>query len=543
MKKHILKIAAIFTATMLLASCSKTPEQPSDSSEPESVISEQTEKTYIVNSNLYWNFSDLYDNAEIEGKSGEIALDSLGGETLKLFSKDGEQISEWSALIEDGQQIEKYDKDGNSILKLTVKVPVSENDKILSAVTESDASNQTDDPQTGSQESDQSKDADGKTEIKLLAPSGSQALANAVSEYEKKHSNIKITIIEKDFDKRASVINFLSDKKQSGDYFDAIILGGKYLDSAANAGLIKDISEYGAKELSSFFTESCFTGVSNGEKVYGLPLEGTVTCFTANPDILASLGLKNPDNFDQLIDTCKQIAAATDTICPLGISFSEECYNSIGELFFSSIRSRGCTFEQERSAAFDAQDYEGFIESLSKLKNDKLVSDNWSFSQLIGGKTAFGFTKNISYKNLFGTSAKFNFTSFPLSKAINENYVSALDLSALCVTDTGNAEKQQAAYDFVKSFALSAKICAEYCSARSTLPALKKAQANELYNTDNWKNYIVQLEQSQCITNLEQRDVLLRYVYDAVQSSLSENGNLSADFKKLIERFNARLSR
>lgn len=100
----------------------KLPSQPSDSSEPESVISEQTEKTYIVNSNLYWNFSDLYDNAEIEGKSGEIALDSLGGETLKLFSKDGEQISDWSAIIEDGQQIEKYDKDGNSILKLTVKV-------------------------------------------------------------------------------------------------------------------------------------------------------------------------------------------------------------------------------------------------------------------------------------------------------------------------------------------------------------------------------------------------------------------------------------
>ena len=227
MKKHILKIAAIFTATMLLASCSKTPEQPSDSSEPESVISEQTEKTYIVNSNLYWNFSDLYDNAEIEGKGGEIALDSLGGETLKLFSKDGEQISEWSALIEDGQQIEKYDKDGNSILKLTVKVPVSENDKILSAVTESDASNQTDDPQTGSQESDQSKDADGKTEIKLLAPSGSQALANAVSEYEKKHSNIKITIIEKDFDKRASVINFLSDKKQSARTERSINIGKK----------------------------------------------------------------------------------------------------------------------------------------------------------------------------------------------------------------------------------------------------------------------------------------------------------------------------
>ena len=91
MKKHILKIAAIFTAAMLLASCSKTPEQPSDSSEPESVISEQTEKTYIVNSNLYWNFSDLYDNAEIEGKSGEIALDSLGGDrNIKFPEHSGE---------------------------------------------------------------------------------------------------------------------------------------------------------------------------------------------------------------------------------------------------------------------------------------------------------------------------------------------------------------------------------------------------------------------------------------------------------------------
>lgn len=206
-------------------------------------------------------------------KAEKSPLTASAARRLNSFPKTAEQISEWSALIEDGQQIEKYDKDGNSILKLTVKVPVSENDKILSAVTESDASNQTDEPQTGSQESDQSKDADGKTEIKLLAPSGSQALANAVSEYEKKHSNIKITIIEKDFDKRASVINFLSDKKQSGDYFDAIILGGKYLDSAANAGLIKDISEYGAKELSSFFTESCFTGVSNGEKVYGCLLK------------------------------------------------------------------------------------------------------------------------------------------------------------------------------------------------------------------------------------------------------------------------------
>lgn len=543
MKKHILKIAAIFTAVILLASCSKTPEEPSDVSEPESVVSEQVEKTYFVDSELYWDFSDLYDNAEIEGKSGELALDSLGGETLKLFSEEGEQITDMSTRIKDGQYIEKYDKDGNSVLKMTVETTGGEKDKELSSVTESETYTSADVGQSDAQKADQSAVDDGKTEIKLLAPSGSQALANAVAEYEKKHSDIKITLIEKDFDKRASVINFLSDKKQGEDYFDAVIIDGKYLSSAESAGLIKDISEYGAGKLSSSFTDSCFSGVSNGEKIYGLPLEGTVTCFTSNPDILASFGIKKPDNFDNLLDDCKQIAAATDAVTPLGISLKEEYYDAMGELFFSSVRSRGCNFEQNGSAAFDAQDYEEFIDSLSKLKNDKLISDDWTFSQLIGGKTAFGFAKNTSYKSLFGTAAKFNFSSFPLSEAINENYVSALDLSALCVTDTGDEKKQQAAYDFIKFFALSAKDCAEYCSARSTLPALKKAQANEIYNTDSWKSYIKQLEQSQCVTNFEQKDVLLRYVFDAVQSSLSENGNVSADFKKLIERFDARLSR
>ena len=543
MKKHILKIAAIFTAVILLASCSKTPDEPSDVSEPESVVSEQVEKTYFVDSELYWDFSDLYDNAEIEGKSGELALDSLGGETLKLFSGEGEQITDMSTRIKDEQYIEKYDIDGNSVLKMTVEITGGEKDKELSSVTESETYTSADIGQSDAQKAEQSTVDDGKTEIKLLAPSGSQALANAAAEYEKKHSDIKITLIEKDFNKRASVINFLSDKKQSEDYFDAVIIDGKYLSSAESAGLIKDISEYGAGKLSSSFTDSCFSGVSNGEKIYGLPLEGTVTCFTANPDILASFGIKKPDNFDNLLDDCKQIAAATDAVTPLGISLKEEYYDAMGELFFSSVRSRGCNFEQNGSAAFDAQDYEEFIDSLSKLKNDKLISDDWTFSQLIGGKTAFGFAKNTSYKSLFGTAAKFNFSSFPLSEAINENYVSALDLSALCVTDTGDEKKQQAAYDFIKFFALSAKDCGEYCSARSTLPALKKAQANEIYNTDSWKSYIKQLEQSQCVTNFEQKDVLLRYVFDAVQSSLSENGNVSADFKKLIERFDTRLSR
>ena len=542
MKKHMLKIAAVFTAIILFASCSVAPKQPSDVSEPESAASEQIEKTYTVDPELYWDFSDLYDNAEIDGKSGELALDSLGGETLRLFSEDGEQITDWSTRIKEGQQIEKYDKDGNSVLKLPVKIS-GEKDRSLFSVTQGEITSLADESQSDAPKADRSRSSDGKTEIKLLAPSGSQALANAVSEYEKKHGNIKITVVEKDFDKRASVKNFLSDKKQSGEYFDAVIINGKYLSSAEGAGLIKDMSEYGAKELSSFFTESCFSGVSNGEKIYGLPLEGTVTCFTVNPDILASLGIKQPDNFDKLLDDCSQIAAATDAVCPLGISLKEEYYDSVGELFFSSVKSRGCNFEQNGSAAFDAQDYEEFINSLSKLKNNKLIYDDWTFSQLICGKTAFGFAKNSAYKSLFGTAAKFNFTSFTLSEAINKNYISALNLSAISLTDTGDEQKQQEAYDFVKYLALSAKDCAGYCSARSTVPALKKAQANENYNTDDWKNYIKQLEQSRCVTNLEQRDVLLRYVYDAVQRSLSENGDTSADFKRLIERFNARLSR
>lgn len=537
MKIILYKLSVLFTVLVLLVSCSKPAGPADDGSSSEETSANGQNTVYNVDSNLYWDFLNLYDNAEIEGTNSLLALDSLGGESLKFYSPSGEEITDLSTRIFSDCVIEKLDKDGQSVAKFTVKITGDADDS--SAVTEDKATQQDENSVNSTSESTLKQ----PIELKLLAPLGSQAIKNAAAEYEKKHSDVKITVVEKDFDKKASVINYLKDKKQSGSFYDAVIINGKYLSSAAENGLIADISSLLPQNISDSFTKSCFDGVKSGDGILALPLEGTVSCFTSNPDILSYLSLSNPDNFDSLAETCKKIADSNDSIFPIGISVKQEYYDMIGELFFSSVRSQGCSFEKDGQAAFDAQDYEKFIASIKKLKDENLISDEWSFSQLIGGRTAFGFAKNTAYKNLYGSSAKYNFTSKLLSETIKESYISALDISAIAVTKTDDEERLKAACDFVKYLALSAKDCAEYCSSRSTIPALLKAQSQEQFNTDDWKNYIKQLEQSECVTSFEEKNVLLRYIYDAVESSVSENGNISDDFKLLVKRINDRLAK
>ena len=528
MKKFIYKITASTLAVMMLVSCSKTPKTD-DAVSSDSQSADSIQEIWNIDPELYWSFSDLYDNAEISGKRGETALEAQNGESLKLFDQNGREIVDMDVRISDGQTLKKLDSDGNILREMLLKV--ENNDSLFE---QSDPDNVTKDEPTAH---------DDKNVITVLVPSGCEGIKEAARQYENKHEDIKIEIVEKDFKKEASVVNYLSDLKENDRLYDLVFLDQKHVASAYSKGLISDLSEFGANKLSDKFTSSCLDGVKIGDLTVALPVEATVSCFISNPDILSSCGISMPGSSDELLESCEKIRNYTGEVFPIGISCGEDYYDELSSLFLSYIWSMNSMFSDNGSAAFSADDWNNFMGYINNLYSKGLISENYTPSQLFSGKTAFGFGSSSSYKNLFGSFAKYNFNCYPLSKVFSESYISELTLSVLALGKTDDQTKTAAAYDFAKFFALNRECVAQNCISRSTVPALISAQKTESFANDVWKTYIEQLENARCFTSFESNSVIKRYIYDAIIASTAQEADINSEYEKIITRINNRFSR
>lgn len=528
MKKLIYKIMASTLAVMMLVSCSKTPK-PDDAVSSDSQSSDSIQEIWNIDPELYWSFSDLYDNAEISGKLGETALVAQNGESLKLFDQNGCEIIDMDVRISDGQTLKKLDSDGNILKDILIKV---EDTDSLSEQNDSDKVTK-----------DEPSADDDKNIITVLVPSGCEGIKEAAQQYENKHKNIKIDIVEKDFKKEASVVNYLSDLKENDRLFDLVFMNQKHVASAYSKGLISELSEFDANELSDKFTPSCLDGVKIGDSAIALPVEATVSCFISNPDILSSCDISMPGSSDELFESCEKIKNYTGEVFPIGISCGEDYYEELSSLFLSYIWSSNSIFSDNGSVAFSADDWNNFMGYINNLYSKGLISENYTPSQLFSGKTAFGFGSSSSYKNLFGSLAKYNFNCYPFSKVLSESYISELTLSVLALGKTDDQTKTAAAYDFAKFFALNRDCVAQNCISRSTVPALISAQKTESFANDVWKTYIEQLEHARCFTSFEANSVIKRYIYDAIIASTAQGADINSEYEKVITRINNRFSR
>ncbi len=524
MKKNIYKISAIIIAALFAVSCSKPAETPPASSETEEVS--QVKEIWNIDPELYWSFSDLYDYSEIKGISGEIALDAQKGETLRLFDESQSEITDYSARIKDGQTLKKFDKDGNVVKETELKMPdVTVSDSTSSAAVTDDAP------------------VSEKQTISILVPSGCNGIKSAAAEYEKKHADTDIKIIEKDFKQYASVVNYLSDLKEKNELPDLIMLDQKYLSSAYSAGLVTSLNEFESRDDFKQFTSTCIEGMMISDSVCALPIEATVSCFISNPDILSSCGLDMPKSYDELVDSCEKIKTYTDQVFPLGISSNDENFDDLSSLFLSYLWSTDRTFTDGSSAAFSSDDWNGFMEYINGLNSKGLISKDYSPSQMLYGKTAFGFAESSYYKNTFGTSAKYNFDCHSFAEVFGKNYISQMKLSGIAVVSNEDNEKEKSAYDFAKFFASNKEYTVQNCISRSTVPTLISAQSSEKFADGVWKTYISELDSSRCLSSDVSNDLYMRYVFDAVVASLEQDSDISAQAELLKSRINARLAR
>lgn len=91
---------------------------------------------------------------------------------------------------------------------------------------------------------------------------------------------------------------------------DVIMLEAEVLSSFAIRDALVDLSEYGAADVASDYTEGAWKDVSSGDSVYAIPVDGGPMGMLYRQDILDEYGIEAPTTWDEFADAAQALKDA-----------------------------------------------------------------------------------------------------------------------------------------------------------------------------------------------------------------------------------------
>ncbi|QPL05051.1 MULTISPECIES: ABC transporter substrate-binding protein [Actinomyces] len=128
----------------------------------------------------------------------------------------------------------------------------------------------------------------------------------------KKYPNVKVEVVNvgTSQDQYTSLQNAISAGKGGPDVAQVEYYA---LPQFSISEALADLSAFGAGDLNSTFTEGPWGSVTDGDAVYGLPLDSGPMAMFYNEEVFTSLGIAIPTTWDEYLEAARAIHAADPT--------------------------------------------------------------------------------------------------------------------------------------------------------------------------------------------------------------------------------------
>lgn len=527
----------------------------------------------------YWTFNDLHDFLENPRRNDQQPFHPDEGEYLTLYEKDGQTVIEnWNIRLQNDMVVVQYNAEGQALCRFTVNVKAKETDGNSTVISVPDESlsadngsrpdgqtaskdNQKPDPsQTASQA--QSKDpsdpasatasnntsggssepAAQKTVITVCGSKNNKTLKAAIVAFNGQSKTVEAVL----YDKSTSGVysaNRLEQALEENNCPDLVLMSRNEMKTAADRGLLLELSASGLSQTKSLFHTAAWKNTLFDRRRYGAPVGCITACLACNDDILFRCDVGVPTDFASLIANARTVAKWSGENPPVEIITNAADSNGIAQQFIAMLWSFGGRFlsEDMTSAAFSSRAGLDVLDVYTYLQDNKLIGQSYSVTDFAHGNTAYGFVYSTEYSQVFGASARANFTAAPLILP-GDKTVSPLDVVSYCIPATGMAGKPEAAYEFLQFYLQNPDYCLAECKAQDWIPAMTEAMEDEYYQSEEWQVFIAALETARPLPCLDFADTLYDYVAEAVLAVLSGEDPAAA-LTKAETKVNNRLAR
>ena len=178
------------------------------------------------------------------------------------------------------------------------------------------------------------------------------------------------------------------------------------------------------------------------------------------------------------------------------------------------------------------------------MKKSNIISNEWSYSQFYSGSTALSFVESNQYNKLFGSSARYNYSSFAMpSNTETDKGTSILKIDSLAVVNSNDENQINKACKFIEYCITDKNFQLKYNESNNTIPTLISAQKDSAYSTREWKTFINQLKYSKCRPAVSGYNVISTYIYEALKEIISDEKSCSESLETAQIRTDYRLGR
>lgn len=538
----------------------------------------------------YWTFNDLHDFLENPQRNDQQPFFPDEGEYLVLYEADGKTvIDNWNTRLQDNMVITQHAADGTVICRFTValqkdqtsskpdqsvtlsvptqptapsvvskptsqneasdhassdnKRPVSENtDSVVSNTPSKPQSSATLEPSgTGSSNAGQSQPEQAKTVITVACSKNNKALKAAMEAFNKQSKTVEVVRFEDATGIYSA--NRLEQALEQNNCPDLVLMSRSEMKTAQNRGLLLELSAAGVGQLGSLFHAAAWNNTAFDNYRYGLPVGCVTACLACNDDILFRCGVDVPKDFTTLVTYAQTVQKFSDDAPPIEIITNPSDSKSIAAQFIAMLWSFDGEFlsSDGKTAAFQSAAGLSALNVYRSLNEKQLIGDGYTATEFADGATAYGFVYSTEYSEVFGASARANFTAAPLVLP-GKTAVSPLDVYSYCIPNTGINGEPEAAFAFLRYYFSDSDYSVAECMVQDWIPAMNRGLEEEYYQSPEWQILIDALDDARPLPALDFADTLYDYVADAVIAVLSGDDPKQA-LTKAETKVNNRLAR
>ncbi len=368
----------------------------------------------------------------------------------------------------------------------------------------------------------------GNKVLKVWWGNDDESMQAAVRTYEKSHPDVDFTLVTPP----EYTVEKLKVAISAGTEPNIVWLDHVYITALGTSGQILDLTKYGANKIKSKYISSCWSAVTSGSAVYGIPHDGNTIALMYNKTMLQAANQSAPTNYNQLLSVGKKVQSYLKSNPDKGeYAFTSPFFDtdSQGRLnwsafvyFFWLWRNGGEILNSKNTkAAFNSTAGVNALSQLKQLVDNGICAPNkYMESQFYNGTIGMIEMGNWAVDNLTSESrnADFGVSLLPKLKSGVSQY-SGLGLYALGVTK--KTTYKQEAFDFISYYTTNDTYQLQYSKQHDQLPVTKTALNNSYFSSSIWKLYKKQYALSKARPGVNNWDSIEAEIANAVNKAIS----------------------
>lgn len=380
---------------------------------------------------------------------------------------------------------------------------------------------------TGGSSSGGSSNTNSNASVTIWGSKTDITLVSAMNDFKKKYPNIKITLSNLPLN---TSISSLKTAIMSGTGPDVIMQDHVYVTSLGTEGIFADLTPYGANDIKSKFTESCWNANCANGKVYGLPWSANVINFMYTKDIIGKAGGTVPSTYDELVSVGEKIKAngKTPYTFPVGGANANKNWSAFN-YFIWLWREGGEILKTDSSgkqvAAFNGTEGVNALQKLVDLKKKGLITMDYNEN---GIGDSVGMLDMGTWKIDLVTGANASKIGLAMMPELKNGIPAYSGIGLFSYAVSAKAKNPQAAYNFIEILTTNKSYQLKY-NGESFITPLIAAQSDKTYTSGSdaaaWKIFFAQLKVAKFRPGIPGWSDIEKSISDAVYAAINGDKN------------------